>query len=493
MAQSTPAIEYAFNRYESRFYCASYPAHRPRVYVRVVDQGGIVIKTTVTIFHTNDIHSGFQNWSNIVGYIKQHRSQHTRYVDLGDHADRANPMTEATAGVGNIQLLNEANVDFATIGNNEGVTFSQEMLDDMYSEAQFQIILANLRDRKTGQRPHWAVPSLIDEMDGIRIGYIGYTSAMTHFYEQLGWDVSYTIDDIQADVNRLKPDVDAVILLSHLGLPKDEMIAKNVQGIAAIIGAHTHHSLHGGLKINETWITQAGKHGNYFGELTLTFEQNQLIHTEPKLIDPTQCQEDESSKQLLETLNQQATTALSEPIIALTKPFDVKWFEPTHATQGLCDALTEWCGEEIGMLNAGVLMESLPKGNVTYGDIHRICPHPINPCIVELTGKQLIDTIRRAQTDDIVKLELKGFGFRGKVLGLMLFTGIDITSEGIFVKGEHVVEDAMYRLATLDMYTFGFLFPHIANAAYKQYLLPEFLRDIVAKLLQTGTNTFSFS
>ncbi|KQL55655.1 nuclease [Alkalicoccobacillus plakortidis] len=449
--------------------------------------------TTISIYHTNDIHSGFNHWANIVGHIKNSQKEHVRYVDLGDHADRANPMTEATGGIGNIQLLNEANVDFATIGNNEGVTFSQKMLDDMYSEADFNVIVANLIDRKTGLRPSWAVPHHIDTIAGLQIAYIGYTSAMTHFYEQLGWDVSYTIEGIQAHVDQLKEKVDAVILLSHLGLPKDEQIANEVEGITAIIGAHTHHSLQDGLKVKDTWITQAGKHGNVFGELTLVFEKKDLISVQPTLIDPTNRIEDKGSKQLLASLNKEAKEALSQPIVSLVKPFDVKWFEPSVATQALCDALTEWCDEEIGMMNAGVLMESLPKGDVTYGDVHRICPHPINPCIVELTGKQLIETIRRAQTDDIVKLELKGFGFRGKVLGLMLFTGITITTTGILVNEKPIVETKLYRLATLDMYTFGFLFPHIANAERKHYLLPEFLRDILAKLLQTGTNKLTFS
>ncbi|WP_246117214.1 bifunctional metallophosphatase/5'-nucleotidase [Shouchella miscanthi] len=452
-----------------------------------------MITTTITIYHTNDIHSGFQHWANIVGHIKRNQNENVRYVDLGDHADRANPMTEATGGIGNIQLLNEANVDFATIGNNEGVTFSQKMLDDMYSEADFNVIVANLFDRKTGLRPSWAVPHQIDTIAGLQIAYIGYTSAMTHFYEQLGWDVSYSIEGIQAHVNQLKDKVDAVILLSHLGLPKDEQIANEVEGITAIIGAHTHHSLQNGLKVKDTWITQAGKHGIFLGELTLVFDNKDVISVQPTLIDPTSCKEDKGSKQLLESLNQEAVEALSQPIVSLVKPFEVKWFEPSVATQALCDALTEWCEEEIGMMNAGVLMESLPMGDVTYGDIHRICPHPINPCIVELTGKQLIETIRRAQTDDIVKLELKGFGFRGKVLGLMLFTGITITPTGILVNGQTIAETKLYRLATLDMYTFGFLFPHIANAEMKHYLLPEFLRDILAKLLQTGTNKLTFS
>ncbi|MBM7840538.1 5'-nucleotidase [Alkalihalobacillus xiaoxiensis] len=443
------------------------------------------MKKQVTLYHTNDIHSGFKQWSRIVSHIKNNRSPDMRYIDLGDHADRSNPMTEATAGHANIELLNAAGVDFVTIGNNEGVTFSKEMLERMYGQASFKVVVANLLDVETGKEPKWAVPYLVDTMDnGLRIGYIGFTAAMIYFYEQLGWEVSFSISKLKEMVEFLAPKTDAIVLLSHLGLPKDEMIAREVQGIAAIIGAHTHHALPNGKTVNNTVIAQAGKHGNYLGELTLTFSNNQLYEVKETLLDPALFERDEETFTLLQVLEEQSQIALSEPAVYLSRPLEIDWFHWSESGQELCDALTTWCKEEIGMLNAGVLLERLPAGPVTNGDIHRICPHPINPCIVELNGIELKETIERAQTDEIVQLQLKGFGFRGKVLGLMLFSGIEITAKGIFIQGKPIQAEQSYRLATLDMYTFGFLFPHIAEAANKTYLLPEFLRDVLFAMLK---------
>lgn len=444
----------------------------------------LLVHKKITIYHTNDIHSGFDHWAKIVSHIKGNRHPDMRYVDLGDHADRANPMTDATAGQGNIQLLNEAGVDFATIGNNEGVTFSKAMLNRMYQQASFKVVVANLIDADTGRNPDWAVPYWIDEMEnGLRIGYIGYTAAMIYFYEQLGWEVSFSINELKQLVESLATKTDAVILLSHLGLPKDEMIAKEVSGIAAIIGAHTHHALPTGKKVNNTVIAQAGKHGTYLGKLTITFEYNVLQKVEETLLDPRLFNSDNDAARLLLELKEQTDVALSEPVLYLNRPLTIDWFEWSEDGQELCDVLTTWCNTEIGMLNAGVLLESLPTGAVTNGDIHRICPHPINPCIVELNGILLKETIERALTDEIVNLQLKGFGFRGEVLGLMLFSGIELTANGILIQGKPIQADKVYRLATLDMYTFGFLFPHIAEAANKTYLLPEFLRDVLLVML----------
>lgn len=294
----------------------------------------------------------------------------------------------------------------------------------------------------------------------------------------------FSLDKLKEIVETVSKKVDAIILLSHLGLPKDEFIAESVPEVDVIIGAHTHHVLHGGKRVNGTLICQAGKHGQYLGKLTLTFSGRVLKHIEEELLDPSQFVEDSSTKALLLHLENQADIALQESAVYLKEPLPVKWFEHSVGPQALCDELTNWCGLDIGMMNAGVLLETLEKGPISFGDIHRVCPHPINPCIVELTGAELIETIERAQTDDIVQLALKGFGFRGKVLGTMIYTGIDIKVNGIHVLGEPVEANRTYKLATLDMYTFGFLFPKIAASSNKRYLLPEFLRDILLSMLK---------
>lgn len=45
------------------------------------------------------------------------------------------------------------------------------------------------------------------------------------------------------------------------------------------------------------------------------------------------------------------------------------------------------------MVNSGVILGPLKAGPVTKLDLHRICPHPINPVTVRLTGEELKETI----------------------------------------------------------------------------------------------------
>ncbi len=130
----------------------------------------------ITLFHSNDVHSCFDYWSQIVSYIKRNRDENSLYLELGDHTDRSNPLTEATVGKGNIDLLNEAKVDYATIGNNEGITFAKNQLEELYDQANFPVLLANLF-HLDGSRPSWAKPSIIHTMaNGLKVGMIGLTA-----------------------------------------------------------------------------------------------------------------------------------------------------------------------------------------------------------------------------------------------------------------------------------------------------------------------------
>ncbi len=82
----------------------------------------------VKIYHTNDIHSALHNYMKFTSFIKNKRRQfrdNMFYVDIGDHVDRSHPYTEATLGKGNIELLNNATCDVATLGNNEGITLTK--------------------------------------------------------------------------------------------------------------------------------------------------------------------------------------------------------------------------------------------------------------------------------------------------------------------------------------------------------------------------------
>ncbi len=455
---------------------------------------------TLTIYYTNDLHSHFENWSKVSSYVKEKRRMHDLQgtpfllLDLGDHADKVHPMTEGMAGKGNVQLLNDLDYHYATIGNNEGITFSKKELEELYTGSTFEVIVANLY-HQDGSRPSWASPYKIHELDGVKVGIIGITIPYEQFYSLLGWKIDSPYDFLQELVNEVREQSDVVILMSHMGLGNDEQIAREISGIDVIIGAHTHHVLKHGMSVGDTLITQAGKNGNYVGEVTLSYDTtwNHITEKEAYAVSVRNRKEDEATRENIHELSQKAQLMLEEVVCRLEQPLEAEWFKRSVLPDELSAALREWCGADIGMINSGMLLDGLLDGNVSREDLHRICPHPVNPCKVILKGSELREIISHSMSDEIVNLSFKGLGFRGEVMGIMAFDGLEVKTvkmedglthvTDVLHNGKQLSSDEEYAVATADMFTFGKFYPQMKHAK-KKYYLPEMLRDLLAWRLE---------
>src|SRR5699024_5641779 len=158
---------------------------------------------------------------------------------------------------------------------------------------------------------------------------------------------------------------------SHLGINEDREIARRFPEIDAIIGGHTHHLLRTGEYVNDTIITAAGKHCTYVGEVILTWD-----HKQKKLVDKeaytTNITHIEKDRQTMERLNKwkfRADRQLGENLLYTDKPIEVDWFEETEVITRLTETLHEWTNADCALLNAGILLDSFPKGNITYRDV----------------------------------------------------------------------------------------------------------------------------
>ena len=89
-------------------------------------------------------------------------------------------MTEATLGKKNVALLNEAQCDIATIGNNEGMTISHEALNTLYDDAHFKVICTNVLDEH-GQLLNHIATSYIQNIEGTRILLLLQPHHLHHF------------------------------------------------------------------------------------------------------------------------------------------------------------------------------------------------------------------------------------------------------------------------------------------------------------------------
>jgi len=111
-----------------------------------------------------------------------------------------------------------------------------------------------------------------------------------------------------------------------------------------------------------------------------------------------------------------------------------------------------------------------------------------------LTGLDLLRALEEALLAEFIDKPIRGFGFRGSVLGTLAVDGLEIIWDpeaasyskiiSLTVNGQDFDPDREYAVGTIDMFTFGVGYETIKNGKDIKYFLPEFIRDVLALELQ---------
>ncbi|MFF6016127.1 bifunctional metallophosphatase/5'-nucleotidase [Lysinibacillus fusiformis] len=441
----------------------------------------------IHIFHTNDLHSHFKYWPRMQSYVKEERNNlasigETSYLfDGGDHLDRSNIYTEATIGKGNVQLLNEAEYDVVTIGNNEGITLSHDELFHLYDDANFDVVVGNI-DAVNGRNPAWLKPYVVlTTKKGTKLGIIAATAMFDVYYEALNWQLVEARSTLLRLAHQLRKEVDIILCLSHLGITEDELLAEECPEIDVIFGSHTHHVLPEGKLVNGVLLTGGGKFGQYTGHLVIEYDKKmrKIVEKKDTLIHNKDLPNIQNEQQIVQSLEDEGIGILDTPVFTTEKSYNKEWFHYSQLSDLFAHAILEKSGADCALFNAGIFLDGLPKGNVTALDVHRIFPHPINLCTIELSVTEIKEIYMQSKNEEWPYIELKGLGFRGVIFGKMLTYGFSMNdNRQLLINGKLADNNHIYKLVTLDLFTFGYFYPSFKYAK-KQYILPEFLRNIM--------------
>ncbi|GEP79780.1 bifunctional metallophosphatase/5'-nucleotidase [Staphylococcus carnosus] len=434
----------------------------------------------LTIYHTNDIHSHLHDYERIAAYMAQHRPELNHpslYIDIGDHVDLSAPVTEATHGQKNVQLLNAAHCDIATIGNNEGMTISHDDLNALYEDADFTVTCSNVFDEK-GNLPHHMTSSFIETIEDTHILFVAATAPFTPFYRALDWVVTDPMAAIKDEIEKQKGQYDVLIVMSHCGIFFDRKLCEELPEIDVIFGSHTHHYFEHGEVKNGVLMAAAGKYGHYLGEVDLKIENKKVVHKEAKLLPVDTLPEVDTH------FAEEGKCLMSDPIIDHPVDLPRRTDVITKTSYLLAQSVYEFTHADCTIINAGLIVKGINGPKVTEFDVHQMLPHPINAVRIKISGKDLKSVILTAEEQNYMHEHAQGLGFRGDIFGgYILYKMGYIESEArFFVQGKEIEDDHIYTLGTIDMYTFGRYFP-IFKDLPTEYLMPEFLRDIFKKKL----------
>ncbi|MCO6449597.1 MAG: bifunctional metallophosphatase/5'-nucleotidase [Caldilineales bacterium] len=188
------------------------------------------------------------------------------------------------------QLYSRAGVDVGIFGNHDFDLGCELLAHAIEQDLRFPILAANLIDSQA-LAAHFYTAALF-VVKGVRVGFIGLTTpAQTHpdpDEPQIITDPMLTIRHL---LPAIRPLCDVLVVLSHLGhrlgeqtasvaIAGDVELARSLppDSVHLIVGAHTHNVLNEkGLSaeniVNDIPIVQAGKLGQFVGEVDITVQK----------------------------------------------------------------------------------------------------------------------------------------------------------------------------------------------------------------------------
>ncbi|KAF1298315.1 multifunctional 2',3'-cyclic-nucleotide 2'-phosphodiesterase/5'-nucleotidase/3'-nucleotidase [Enterococcus sp. JM4C] len=451
----------------------------------------------IRLLHTNDLHSHLENWPKIRRFLDQRKREASQNnetiltVDLGDFVDRWHPLTEATSGQANVELMNQIGYDAVTIGNNEGVGSSKDELDHLYDQANFDVLLGNLFDKRTLEMPKWAQPSkIITSIEGTKIGLFALTAPFPLTYSPNGWDIRFPQDLLPELVESLRGQVDVLVLMSHLGITEDRKIAATFPEIDLILGSHTHHLFMEGEIVNGVQLAAAGKFGQYVGDIVLTVDQQHRLKEATVRAVPTATMTEFPEDQAeIEGYLARGHALLQEKKVAAI-PHDLKVGTGDYLLiEATLRAMKERADVEVAIVNSGLFLAPIMKGLVDQDQLHQSLPHPMHLIRVSLLGSDLIRLVLEMEKNRsfLRNYPIIGMGFRGKIFGEICYSGLEFDAVNHKVRwlGEPIIPESSYTFVTVDHFMFIPFFPTIEIAGSCEFLFPEFIRSVLGDSLKS--------
>lgn len=171
------------------------------------------------------------------------------HIDTGDSFQGA-PIFNVFQGEVEMKALSLMGVDVMAIGNHEFDSGEPNVADKIARFSSFPVLAANyfLSPPITPTPPPLAdlvKPYEIFNLQGLRVGVIGLgnTSSLSSLAEaanSMGITPIDYAEVAQFFIDNLRPQVDVIVLASHLGLTDDQELIKCTSGSDIVLGGHHH-------------------------------------------------------------------------------------------------------------------------------------------------------------------------------------------------------------------------------------------------------------
>lgn len=425
----------------------------------------------ITVFATSDIHGhlepykasgmereigGLAKMSKIVKDFRV-KQPNTLLIDGGDAPYNTN-ITNLFEGASAIEIMNEMGYDAMALGNHD-FDFPFDVMKRNAGNAKFPFLSANTY--YNGEYPEFLAPSIIKEIDGVKVGIIGLTDDQSRVYTHPrnveGIVFKEQFEAAQKAVDEIAEKTDVVIALAHIHGNNPEL-PKKVKGIDVEIGGGQDVV---GLpqNIEGTWLISPGKHAEVLNQINLNILNNKMIGINFAHIFLTEnLEKDQAVENIIEKyrtqLDEKMQNVMGETKVALDGERSTVRLKESNLANIIADSLRDLTGAEIALQNGGGVRASIDEGEITMNEIYAVLPFDNTVVVVEASG----ETIWKA-------LEHGVSWYPSAAGGFLQVSGLEYTFDAskevgsrvteVLVNGKPIEKEKNYKVVTNDFLTGG--------------------------------------
>lgn len=425
----------------------------------------------ITVFATSDIHGhlepykatgmereigGLSKMSKIIKDFRE-KQPNTLLIDGGDAPYNTN-ITNLFEGASTIEVMNEMGYDAMALGNHD-FDFPFAVMKRNAGNAKFPFLSANTYFEE--KYPEFLQPSVIKEVDGVKIGIVGITDDMSHVYTHpnnvKGITFKEQFEATQKAIDAIKDETDIIITLAHIH-GNNPILPTKVKGMDIEIG--------GGQdvvgfpqNIEGTWLISPGKHAEVLNQININVLNNEMIGLNFAHIFLTENLEKDPVVEGIigkyrSQLDEKMKAVVGESTVALDGERGTVRMKESNLANLIADSLLDITGADIALQNGGGVRASIDAGPITMNEVYAVLPFDNTVVVVEATG----ETIWKA-------LEHGVSWYPGAAGGFLQVAGLKYTFDAskevgsrvteVLVDGKPIEKDKVYKVVSNDFLTGG--------------------------------------
>ena len=341
----------------------------------------------LVILHVNDTHGrlrpfktkagqsigGITRLAALAEQVREQNPGRTLLLHAGDVFSRGGPLTVYYGGEANLKAMECAGYDAFTPGNGE-FYFGPENLLKQIATVRFPTIMANLTRRDTGA-PLFLSHAIL-ERAGVKVGVLGLGFVRTNHHAAGNLVLADPVEAARREVPALRPRVDLLIALTHIGHGADRRLAAYVPELDIVVGGHSHTALRRPVRIprkegeGDVVVVQAGGEGRFAGRLDIRMAKQdgrfRVAGVEGVLIPiNADLQENESVRRVLDEYD----APLSVPVCRTDRS---RTKDEMRAL--LADVVREELKADVACLGKEAVNTGLAEGERTFAEICLVHP-----------------------------------------------------------------------------------------------------------------------